>query len=273
MPAPKRSEPTNLNEWFGRKIRDLREARGWTQAQLGEKVSLSGSRIAQFERGEDVPPRDITKLLDKVLDAGGLLVEMHPFLERPWHQKWPEDIADVESQAKKIQIYTLVIPGFLQTRDYATAILGAGSPFVSGDLDERVETRMTHQDVLEGPNHPWLRCILDESALYRAVCPPDVMRDQFLHLLKACERPRTSLQVLPFKDNRMVVTDIARVTLWTLRNSHVIARADETGGSYFITDPEKVSTLVNIYDQLHVDALNTDASTDFIQRVLDEEYS
>ncbi|MBH1936768.1 helix-turn-helix domain-containing protein [Streptomyces sp. AV19] len=251
----------------------MRIARGWTQARLGEEVNLSGSRIAQFERAEDVPPRDITELLDKALGAGGLLVEMHPFLKRPWHQKWPEDLADIESRAKKIQTYTFVIPGFLQTREYAAGILSSGTPFFSGDLNEKIEARMTIQDVLEGPNHPWLRCIVDESALYRAVCPPDAMRDQLLHLLKACERPRITFQVLPFKENRLFVLDTSMVILWTLTDGSILAHEQDTDNGHFITDPKKVELLVSLYDQLHVDALSADASLSFVQRVLEDRYS
>lgn len=273
MPAPRRIEPANINEWYGLKIRDLREARDWTQAQLGEAVSLSGGRIAQFERAEGVPPKDIAKLLDEVLGSGGLLVEMRPFLRRNWHQKWPEDIADVETRAARIQVFSYVVPGFLQTREYATALLGAGVPFWGGDLDKSVEVRMERQNVLDGPNQPWLRCIMDESALHRAVCAPDVMRDQLVYLLKMCERPRVTVQVLPFAHNRVFVTGIGLATVWTLSDGRTVVYQEGVNDGGFVTDPGRVSLFVSLYDQLHADALSIDVSMDRIRKALEERHS
>ncbi|MFI0738575.1 Scr1 family TA system antitoxin-like transcriptional regulator [Streptomyces sp. NPDC021100] len=274
MPAPKRIEPTNLNEWFGRKIRDLRDARGWTQVQLGEEVRLSGSRIAQFERAEDVPPQDITELLDEALGANGLLVEIRPFLSRTPYQKWADEFVGFEAKAIRIQQYTYVVPGLLQTREYATALLAAGIPFFGGDLDEKVDLRMARQSVLDGPNHPWLRCVMDESAILRAVCPPDVMHDQLEHLLKECERPRVRVQVLPFSRNRMVLTGIGLATLWTFADGQtVVYKEGVNAGGVFVTDPREVSLFASVYDQLQSDALDTDASKAFIRKVLEENYS
>ncbi|MBZ4322869.1 helix-turn-helix domain-containing protein [Streptomyces huiliensis] len=272
MPAPKRIEPTNLNEWFGEKIRLLRKARGWTQIQLGDVVRLSGSRIAQFERAEDVPPRDITVLLDRELRAGNLLLELHPFLKRPPHKKWFDDISEIEAEAQKIQTYSFVIPGLLQTREYARAILAAGTPFYDGDLEDKVETRMARQAVLDSPRRPWLRCVVDESAFYRRVCPPDVMRDQLLHLLKLMERPRVSLQVLPFDDHAMVVSVLSSCTLWTLADGRTVVHRQGIDEGEFITDPHMVTLLVNLYDQLHTTALNNEASKALIHKVLEERY-
>ncbi|KNB49774.1 helix-turn-helix domain-containing protein [Streptomyces caatingaensis] len=273
MPAPKRTEPTNLNEWFGRKIRDLREALGWTQAKLGEEVRLSGSRIAQFERAEDVPPRDIVELLAEVLPDGGILLEVHPFLKRAWYKKWPEEIADVEAQARKIQQFSFVAPGLLQTEEYAAAILGSGTAFFGGDLNEKVAARMARQAVLSSETQPWLWCIMDESALYRRVCSREGMRNQLLHLLKMAEQPRIRLQVLPFSENRVVVSEAGRVLLWTLADGRIAAFRDDYEDGCFVTNPKKVSQLVNYYDQLHADSLSTHASMDFIHKVIQDQYS
>ncbi|MEU5128334.1 helix-turn-helix domain-containing protein [Streptomyces mobaraensis] len=273
MPAPKRIEPTNLNEWFGDKIRRLRKARGWSQIQLGEVVRLSGSRIAQFERAEDVPPQDITELLDRELGAGGQLVEMRPFLARSWEKKWPEEIEDIEAQASRIQLYTHVVPGFFQTKEYATALLGAGIPFFGGDLDEKVGLRLARRSVVDGPRYPWVRCVLDESALYRAVCPSHVMRDQLLHLLKECEQPHVVVQVLPFAANRAVIPGLAWATIWTLADGRTVVYQETMNNGYFVTKPREVGIYVSLYDQLHTDSLSAEASKALIRRTLEDRYS
>ncbi|WP_171172133.1 helix-turn-helix transcriptional regulator [Streptomyces sp. I05A-00742] len=273
MPAPKRIEPTNLNEWFGAKIRELREARGWTQARLGEAVRLSGSRIAQFERAEDVPPKDITELLDEALGAGGLLVEMRPLLDRSWDKKWPEEIDGVEEVATRIQQYTYAIPGFFQTPEYATSMLSEGFSFFGGDLNARIRVRLSRPDVMAGPFQPWIRCVMDESALYRAVCPPAVMHDQLLHLLKSCEQPRVSIQILPFSNNRIVATALGLATVWTLADGRTVVYQESMNSGHFVTKPSEVALYTSLLDQFQADALPTQATMDFIRGVLEDRYS
>ncbi|MGK5640153.1 helix-turn-helix domain-containing protein [Streptomyces sp. URMC 126] len=262
-----------MNEWFAAKIRALRDARGWSQTDLGNEVRLSGSRIAQFERAEDAPPRDITELLDKALGAGGLLVEMRPFLARSWDKKWPEDIDGIEGQATRIQLYTHVIPGYFQTKEYATALLQAGVPFFGGDLDEKVGVRLARRRVIDGPYYPWVRCVLDESALYRAVCPKQVMRDQLVSLLEECHRARVAVQVLPFSANRAVVPGLAWATIWTLADGRTVVYQESMNSGSFVTKPREIALYVNLYDQLHADALSPEESKRFIHRVLEDRYS
>ncbi|GAA0410914.1 helix-turn-helix transcriptional regulator [Streptomyces luteireticuli] len=273
MPAPKRNEPTNLNEWYGLKIRELREARGWTQADLGKAVSLSGSRIAQFERAEGVPPKDIAKLLDEVLDSGGVFVEMRPFLQRSEYAKRIEASTDLEAEAVKIQEYTYVIPPLFQTREYATALLSAGVPFFGGDLEEKVALRLERQGVLDSPRRPWARAIIDESALYKVIGGIDIMRRQLSHLLEMCEKPRVGVQVLPRDGSSLVVVSLAQAVIWVLEDGRTVAAQERTGGTSLVTDPAQVSLIASLFDQLTADALSIDASTVLIRKVLEEQYS
>ncbi|WP_372410179.1 Scr1 family TA system antitoxin-like transcriptional regulator [Streptomyces luteireticuli] len=273
MPAPKRNEPTNLNEWYGLKIRELREARGWTQADLGKAVSLSGSRIAQFERAEGVPPKDIAKLLDEVLESGGVFTEMRPFLQRSAHAKRFEMLVGPESDALKIQQYALLVPGILQTREYATALLSAGVPFFGGDLEEKVALRMARRAVLDSPKSPWVRAIIDESALYKVIGGADVMRRQLTHVLEMCERPRVGVQVLPRDGSSLVVTSLAQAVIWMLEDGRTVVAQETMIDASLIWDPAQVSLVTSIYDQLAADSLSADASTTLIRKVLEEQYS
>lgn len=271
MPAPKRLHPSSLNEWYGKKIRKLRIARGLTQEQLGERVRLSRSRIAQYELGTDVPPLDIVRLLDEALDADGDLVELWDYLDRSRDAKWAERLVDAESKSRKIQHYMHSIPALLQTSDYADVMLRAGVPFFGGDADEKVERRMARQAVLEGPNPPWVWSVLDESALYRSFGCADALRGQLLHLLELTRRPRINVQIIPH-DQDTLLTGLGTATIFDLRDGRTVIWQEGPATGEFITDLDSVSPTVDLYDHLKAAALQPKASNALIRKVLEEKY-
>ncbi len=271
MPAPKRLHPSSLNGWYGKKIRKLREARGLTQAQLGELVRLSRSRIAQFELGTDIPPLDIVRLLDKVLDAGDDLIELWDYLKLSRDDRWSDKLIDAESKAKKIQHYMHSIPALLQTREYASVMLRAGVPFFGGDADEKVENRMARQAILDGPNPPWVWSVLDESALYRSFGCVDVLRGQLLHLLEITQKPRVNVQIIPH-DQDTLLTGLGTATIFDLRDGRTVIWQEGPAEGKFITDLDGVDPTVYLYDHLKAEALQPKVSSTFIRKVLEEKY-
>ncbi|MEU2872423.1 helix-turn-helix transcriptional regulator [Streptomyces olivoreticuli] len=271
MPAPKRLHPSSLNGWYGKKIRKLREVRGLTQAQLGELVRLSRSRIAQFELGTDVPPFDIAQLLDRALEADGDLVELWDYLDRSRDDRWSEKLIDAESKAKKIQHYTDTIPAMFQTREYATVMLRAGIPFYGGNLEEKLALRMKRQQFLDGPKPPWIWSVLDEAALYRDLDQPEVMRDQLEHLLKLAERRHINIQVVPFRQETLI-TGIGMTFIFTLRDGRTAMYREGPADAMFITDPDVVEPFSALYDHLQAEALAPSTTIRFIRKAIEDRY-
>jgi Domain of unknown function (DUF5753) len=68
-----------------------------------------------------------------------------------WFQEW----ADIEAQATVLRWYEpLVVPGLLQTEDYARAILSARPDGNLSDLDEQVAARLARQNILDRTGAP-----------------------------------------------------------------------------------------------------------------------
>lgn len=113
----------------------------------------------------------------------------------------PEGRPVSEAEAQTLLTYSaILIPGLLQTEDYARAVIRGMLPELSSEeVERRVIARMDRQAALskENPLRLWL--VVDEAALRRQIGGPQVMRTQIKHLLESSERPEITLQVLPFE--------------------------------------------------------------------------
>ncbi|ASO18070.1 hypothetical protein AHOG_02030 [Actinoalloteichus hoggarensis] len=104
-------------------------------------------------------------------------------------------LAMYEQEAESITAVSLVlIPGLLQTRDYARAIIGSMIP----DPEARVVARMGRQDILNRESPVRMTAVLDEAVLTRAIGGPQVMAAQLRHLLRRMESGAVDVRVLPF---------------------------------------------------------------------------
>ena len=113
-----------------------------------------------------------------------------------WFQEW----ADIEAQATVLRWYEpLVVPGLLQTEDYARAILSARPDGNLDDLDEQVAARLARQAILDRTGAPQLWCILDEGVLHRAIGGSKAMRSQLYRLAEVAEHPRTTIPGHPLR--------------------------------------------------------------------------
>jgi transcriptional regulator with XRE-family HTH domain len=160
---------------FGSELRRRREAAGVTQRQLAEAVHYSESKVGAVERGEQVA---FCTRADEFLKTDGLFGRMREALLTAeavpeWFRPW----ADVEREATEIAWYEpLLVPGLLQTEDYARILLEDGSP---GEAESLLAARLARQAVLE---RAAVVAIIDESVLRRRVGPPEVMHRQLVHL-------------------------------------------------------------------------------------------
>lgn len=111
-----------------------------------------------------------------------------------------KDLIRFENETIAIFNYEpMVVPGLLQTGDYARAMTRAGDDELSEpEVDLLVRTRMGRQAVLSRYQGPTLAVVMDEMVLRRPVGEPGVMQGQLQYLRNMAERPRIDLRVVPF---------------------------------------------------------------------------
>lgn len=119
-----------------------------------------------------------------------------------WHKYadlFTGPLPDLEAEAVRIHSYeAAVVPGLLQTPDYASAIFESGGIVPPEDTQRKVESRMARRSVIDVPNGPQLISVIDEAALRRVVGSPEVMAEQLRFLKGMAAHYKVTLLVVPF---------------------------------------------------------------------------
>jgi transcriptional regulator with XRE-family HTH domain len=210
MPTP--PSPTMLRRQLGAELRRLRERARRTVADVAGQLGWSESKLSRIETAHiGIRRPDLERLLDVygLAEAarGRLIALAGRSKQRAWWEAYGEALPDAyetlidfEAEAGVLSTYEAqVVPGLLQTSEYASAVTQA---YVLDEpvefVDQRVQVRMARQAVLTRDPPPQLRAILDEDVLRRQIGGPDVLRRQMLRLIEMSERPTITIQVLPF---------------------------------------------------------------------------
>ena len=262
---------------FGAELRYYRTRAGLSQKDLAAKANVSHDVISKIETGERPPAEDFPPRLDAIpeLDTRGALTRLWNHLKKGQKQRlhgWFQEWADIEAEAQALRWYEpLVVPGLLQTEDYARAILSVRPDGNLDGLDDQVAARLARQAVLDRPDAPQLWCVLDEGVLHRAIGGPKVMRGQLYRLAEAAEHPKTTIQVIRSAGAHagllahFVIADLdARPPVVYL----------ETAAEGHVTDSPAVAAHVALsFDRLRAEAESRASSRDLIRKVAEEQWT
>jgi hypothetical protein len=196
----------------GSQLRRLRVQKGLSREQAGEAIRASEWKIHRLENGQvGFKERDIVDLLELYGVTGPAEVAAVLALAREaneqgwWHHysdvlpQWFRAYVDLEREATLIRAFEAqFVPGLLQTEAYARAVMGGALEESAEDIQRRVDLRVARQALLTSPTAPRLWAVIDEAALRRPVGGPEVMREQFDHLVDCSRLTNVTLQVLPY---------------------------------------------------------------------------
>jgi transcriptional regulator with XRE-family HTH domain len=205
--------PTMRRRRLAAELRRLREAAGLTQEDVAGRLEWDASKLSRIEnRQVGIIARDLRKLLDMYGMADddqreGYFAMAREGKQRAWWQSYGDVIPSeygtligLETEAATISNYEQeLIPGLLQTADYARAVIRAFRPDDTADeVTRRVEVRQARQEVFAREDPPRLWAVISEAVLRRAVGGPAVMAAQLRALASERDRAVVTVQVLPF---------------------------------------------------------------------------
>ena len=245
--------PTVRRKRLGIELRRLREHARLTCEEVGQRLDCSGTRISRMETGRiSVRPGDVRELLEiyGVLgDESEALVQLAREARRKgwWHTygrvlpTWFEPYIGLESEAAALRDFQcMVVPGLLQTKEYARAVLRtAPTAGPAEDIDRQVALRMDRQAALDQQE------------------PPDV-----------AAQANVTLQVLPFG----AAAQVQPITPFTILEfpqapDPAVVYLEHLTGSLFLENEDEVRRYIVVFDHLRAEALGTAQSIDLIAQV------
>ncbi|MBD0747345.1 helix-turn-helix transcriptional regulator [Streptomyces sp. CBMA152] len=257
---------------YGARLRSLREARGWTQDDLADRMDYSSVHISAVETGRKPPTLRFSRSADR---AFGLEGSVDAF-EREYRQMgqgsllegFPEYVKR-EGRAVELRLYEVgVIPGLLQTREYAATLEADAvrrEASTAEQAEERVELVTRRQSTLARTPSPLIHAVLDESCIRRPMGNSSVMEAQFDRLLEFAEMPNTLLQVAPFSMGARRPFSLP-VTVLTMPDRSIMSYAESAQRGHLERDSAAVVAILKAYHQLQAEALPQAASVALINQ-------
>jgi transcriptional regulator with XRE-family HTH domain len=277
--------PTVRRRRLALELRRLREAAKLTCEEVADHLECSASKISRVETGRvSVSPRDVRDMLE-LYGVPSAQRESLVQLARDSRQKgWWHAYSDtmqpqmatyigLESAASEIRIYEVsLIPGLLQTEDYARAVIRAGmvnSP--AEDIERRVSLLMARQPAVVREDPPKVWAVLDEAALRRRVGGSGLMRLQLEHLLAQAALPNVAVQVIPFGGGAHPAMGRPFIILvFPERVDTDVVYLEDLTSALYLEDVAEVDRYNVFFNHLRATALSFDDSAALITSVLKE---
>jgi transcriptional regulator with XRE-family HTH domain len=196
---------------LGALLRDLRTERGWTVEQVASRLMCSPSKVSRMETGRrgvsarDI--RDIAALYELNAERRQQLADLAAEgKEQAWYNKGDLRVSDyigLESAAETISDFGLgLVPGLLQTPDYASTVLRVNRPSLPDEvIADRLASRLErqHRLLLSDRERPRFEALIDEAVLHRVVGSLDIMRGQLQWLVEVSRRPNILVRLLRYE--------------------------------------------------------------------------
>ncbi|GGX10411.1 helix-turn-helix domain-containing protein [Streptomyces chartreusis] len=256
-------------DYYGFELRRYREEAGLTQKKLGDIVYCTGSLVGQIETARKLPTLPFSERADIALGTGGLLSRLHELVMRSQLPAWFQQVTELQARAIEICSFeTQMVHGLLQTRAYASAVLGV---LDKTDLDDRTAVRLARQRILGKTGSPVFWAILSEAALCQEMGGRAAMREQLAHLLSFEGNPRINIQVLPFSAGAHAGLQ-GSFDVYRFESDPTIVYTEGYGSGHPTANPDTVRDCSLRYDHLQAAALPIKDSADLIRRVMEERY-
>lgn len=278
VPLTRELDPTaGPLDFFGAEVRRWRTAAGLSQEQLGQKVGYSGAQVGKVETSERAPSQDFAEGCDRAVpEACGLFLRLYQ-LARRWdggYPSWFTQWVEAERRASTLRTWQpLILPGLLQTPDYARALFLAWRGSDSdAELDQLVNARIERQAIFQPPNPPSLWAVIDEGVLRRRIGSAKVMREQLEHLIAVSERSKITVQVVP-ADVGAHVGLLGAFFIASFENAPGIVYLESPDEGQTTERPSAVAKITETFDMLRAEALPRAVSQDLIRKVAEEQWT
>ena len=279
MPPELRS-PTVRRRELGALLRRLRVERDLTVEQAAEHLLFSASKLSRIETGARAATlRDVRDMCDLYEVSDPAERERMSRLategkQRGWWQSYDLDYfatyVDLEQAATSLSYFnSSIIPGLLQTVDYAKAMHAGSLPseFSLQRRDQLIDVRLRRQQVLTRDSPLKLDAVFDEAVLRRVVGAPDVMQAQLRHLVDVAAMPNVTLRAIPFSAGAHPAVENIFVILKFGESAPTVVYVEGLMGWLYLEREQEVARYEQVFEHLHSIALSPRETIDLISEI------
>lgn len=259
-------------EFFGAELKRRREDAGFTQVELGARAFVSGGYIGQFEQAIRKPQLDVAQRIDELLQTDG-------FFERTWRKLIDDkryadyfaEVVELERTATRLcEFAPTLVPGLLQTAEYAGAVTLATNPFITDEyVEEMVTARLERARILSDATRPEYWAVLHENALRIPVGGPAAMAKQLDHIAAMVRERKAVAQVVPYAAGAHTAMG-GMLALMEFEDAPPTAYTETSFSGTLMDDPAVVKRAQRAYDLLRAVALSPEASLALVESAAED---
>jgi transcriptional regulator with XRE-family HTH domain len=277
-------ETTVRSRELGEGLRAAMKTSGYTGKAMAKRLDWSEAKVSRLLSGKRGGTElDISQFLGacelKMAERARLLRLCREMNRPGWHQqhgsRLPKQVRTLIDHENIVQIYSafqsLLVPGLLQTDEYARAVLKRGANIPYDEIDDRVAARLARGSLFTRERPPEFTFYIHESVLRLPVGGKAVMSDQLHHLLRKSVRPNISMRVVPTCIGAHAATAGPFIHMEFAQIKPVTYLDSETS-CLFLEEPEESVAYKRILDDLAATALDEEQSRKLIANVATELY-
>lgn len=283
MPPTNASDALSVHQArnaLGRRLRELRQAAGFSGRQLAESLSWPPSKVSKLENGHQTPTDDDirrwTGATNATAEAEALLASLQTLEVQ--HAEWQrlmrtglkprqQELIEWDQKTRLFRAFEVsVIPGLLQTAEYARARFAEGVRRLRlpNDINEAVATRVQRQEILYRPDKRF-HFVLTEAALRFRLCPPEVMLGQLDRLVSLSALPNVRLGIIGFETQ---YTTSPWHGFWMYDNERVLV--ETFSAALDLRQPSEIELYGDAFDQIAAVARYGRSARTIINRAIDD---
>jgi transcriptional regulator with XRE-family HTH domain len=263
--APELDPERSLWDTIALEVQRLRKVHDLSVTQLANRLGVDRSTVSRIENGWRKLSPDQAAALDDLWGLGHLLKRLVRFAAATDDGDWFIGLVDFERGATLHRMWeALLVPGLLQTPDYARAMIGTKS----SDVEAGLETRLARQAaVFERDDPPHVSVIINWAAIEQCVGGRNVLKGQLAHLLEMGERPNINIRIMERDAGEHVGLD-GSFRLLTVRDRDIAFSASPERGR-LVLEPSGVQEYAVRYDLISNLACPVGASRRLIELAME----
>jgi len=278
--VPEVRSPTLRRRELGALLRARRLELGLTVEQVAERLMCSPSKVSRMETGQrGTTLRDVRDLCQiygvtdqaKIDDLMNLAREGK---QQGWWQPFDLEFSTyvgLEAEATSTKYYhSTVVPGLLQTADYARAMHEAAPGISPERIDELVKVRLTRQQLLTRDQPLVISAVMDEAALHRVVGGAVVMKAQLKRLEELGSFPHVTIRIISFEAGAHPAMDSTFRILEFDGTVSSVVYIEGLVGYIYLDRAQDIARYEKVFASLCELALNPQESIELIAKIGDK---